>query len=554
MDFFYDGQVRRYVTQFMRFFIGFKWQSGDGKQQTIPVTYGDMTRQVAAIIKDNSENKMSTVPKISCYITGMELDTSRLADATYVSKINIRERSYDFNDAGEAVYNNTPGANYTIERLMPTPYKLTMKADIWTSNTDQKLQLLEQILVFFNPSFEIQTTDNYIDWTSLSVVNLKTLNFSSRTIPMGTESDIDICSLEFDMPIWVTTPAKVKKLGIVKDIITNIFNDDGSLIGIDQLELGLQDPGTPTVSTTFDNFGVLLLKSSNGEANDFDLSVLPNAEVHLSNNSIDLPYKKGDRIDWNLVIERHGQEYRPGFSRVYFRQPSGYEIMGTFTVNPIDPTYMVVHIDQEHRPLNSVIYSLTNPKTPSGGGRTSIDAIIDPYKFNPLERSHGRDAGVRYLVLDDVNNSDNVGGLMLYGQNPLDGSSRDGYDGPDAWKNANGTDAVIKANAIIEWSGTAWIDLTPEWKISSKLEANQSAVVYKEGDIVKFNGGMFRVINNIIRSDNLYDPTQSSDFQTFSMYITNAKTGVQYTWDGEQWLRSFEGEYQSGYWRLDLDP
>jgi len=554
MDFFYDGQVRRYVTQFMRFFIGFKWQAGDGAQQTIPVTYGDMTRQVAAIIRDNSENKMPTVPKISCYITGMELDTSRLADATFVSKINIRERGYDFNDAGEAVYNNTPGANYTIERLMPTPYKLTMKADIWTSNTDQKLQLLEQILVFFNPSFEIQTTDNYIDWTSLSVVNLKTLNFSSRTIPVGTESDIDICSLEFDMPIWVTTPAKVKKLGIVKDIIANIFNDDGSLIGIDQLEMGLQHPNSPTTSTTFDDFGVLLLKSTNGQANDYDLSVLANTEVHLSNSSVDIPYKKGDRIDWQSVLQKYGQEYRPGFSRIYFRQPSGYEIMGTFTVNPIDPTYMVVSIDQEHRPLNSVIYSLTNPKTPSGGGRTSIDAIIDPYKFNPLERVGGRDVGVRYLVLDDVNNSINIGGLMLYGQDPLDGSSRDGYDGPDAWKNANGTDAVIKANAIIEWSGTAWIDLTPEWKISSKLEANQSAVVYKEGDIVKFNDGMFRVINNVTRANNLYDPTQSSDFQSFSMYITNAKTGVQYTWDGEQWLRSFEGEYQSGYWRLDLDP
>ena len=56
---------------------------------------------------------------------------------------------------------------------MPTPYTLSMKADIWTSNTDQKLQLLEQILVLFNPALEIQTTDNYIDWTSLSVVYLR---------------------------------------------------------------------------------------------------------------------------------------------------------------------------------------------------------------------------------------------------------------------------------------------------------------------------------------------------------------------------------------------
>jgi hypothetical protein len=30
-------------------------------------------------------------------------------------------------------------------------------------------------------------------------------------------------------------------------------------------------------------------------------------------------------------------------------------------------------------------------------------------------------------------------------------------------------------------------------------------------------------------------------------------TGVQYKWDGAQWLRSFEGEYAAGYWRFDLD-
>ena len=53
MDFFYDGQIRRYVTQFMRVFIGFKYQAGDGEQRQIPVMYGDLTRQVASIIKDN---------------------------------------------------------------------------------------------------------------------------------------------------------------------------------------------------------------------------------------------------------------------------------------------------------------------------------------------------------------------------------------------------------------------------------------------------------------------------------------------------------------------
>jgi methylenetetrahydrofolate dehydrogenase (NADP+)/methenyltetrahydrofolate cyclohydrolase len=134
MEFFYDGQIRRYVTQFMRIFIGFKYQSGDETQTAVPVMYGDMTRQVAAIIRENSENKMPSVPRIACYITGLELDRTRLADATYVSKINIQERDYvrpDEADYREGVreYKGRQGNAYTVERLMPTPFVLKMKAD-----------------------------------------------------------------------------------------------------------------------------------------------------------------------------------------------------------------------------------------------------------------------------------------------------------------------------------------------------------------------------------------------------------------------------------------
>ena len=63
MDYFYDGQIRRYVTQFMRVFIGFKYKTGGDTpvEKHVPVMYGDLTRQVASIIKDNSENKNNSL-------------------------------------------------------------------------------------------------------------------------------------------------------------------------------------------------------------------------------------------------------------------------------------------------------------------------------------------------------------------------------------------------------------------------------------------------------------------------------------------------------------
>jgi len=481
MDFFYDGQIRRYVTQFMRIFIGFKYKSGDGELRHVPVMYGDLSRSVASIIKDNSENKMPSVPRISCYISNLELDTSRLADASFVSKMNLRERQYDsFDNNGDPIYGNSQGANYTIERLMPTPYKLSMKADIWTSNTDQKLQLLEQMLVLFNPSLEIQTTDNYIDWTSLSVVDLNSIIFSSRTIPQGTENDIDICSIDCSMPIYITPPAKVKQLGVVKSVIMNIFSEDGDVININNLVYN----GNPNskVITTPSNFGVLLLKSNNGQSNDYDLSLL-DAHEAVKNLGLDVPQRMGDRLDWHLILDQH-EAYQPGISQIFFLQPNGNELRGTFVINEVDSTYLLVTI--EDKPSNTII-----------SGRTTIDAIIDPIKFNP----RGSAVGTRFLILEDINPS--VGFYDSDQDGVPTGAGESLLPGVYAWGNLR-----ANANDIIEWNGSSWT--------------------------IIFNS----------QGNNLTPP----------VYVQNLTTGIQYKWDGEQWLKSFEGEYTAGYWRFVMNP
>jgi hypothetical protein len=537
MDYFYDAQVRRYVTQFMRIFIGFQYKTSDGTLKHVPVMYGDMSRQVATIIKENTENKLPTVPRIACYISGLEMDTSRLSDATFVSKMNIRERNWQ-NDDGEIVYDNSQGGNYTIERLMPTPFNLSMKADIWTSNVDQKLQLFEQITVLFNPSLAIQTTDNYVDWTSLSVVDLKNIIFSSRTIPQGVDTDIDIMTIEFKMPMYITPPAKVKKLGVIRNVIMNVFSDTGDVLGLEDLIYN-QAAGDIGLKNTPNNYGVLLLKSNNNIDTDYDLSVLDANEL-VSSTGYELPEKSGDRIDWHQVLELYGG-YTPGISMIYFLQPDGNEIRGTFVVNQIDPSYLLVSI--EDKPSNTVIVSTAVP-----GGKTTVDAVVDPYKFNPIEVFGGAaniPEGTRYLILDDVNNSDNVG-------SSISRPTFYNYDGPDAWKNLDNSDPVLPANSIIEWTGSQWEVLNPQWIVSQAPGDN--TIAYVEGEIVIYQERAFVATSNITHAENTSIPTENAKFQEISIYFTNLRTGIQYRWVEAQWLKSFEGEYDSGYWRFDLDP
>src|SRR6056300_1588224 len=121
MQHFYDGQIRRYITQIVRLMSHFTYKDSSGNLVQVPVMYGDITRQVGSILRDNSENKIPSVPRMGVYITSLSQDSARLSDSSFVSKIHIRERDYDTNTE---TYTGTQGKNYTVERLMPTPYIL----------------------------------------------------------------------------------------------------------------------------------------------------------------------------------------------------------------------------------------------------------------------------------------------------------------------------------------------------------------------------------------------------------------------------------------------
>ena len=123
--------------------------------------------------------------------------------------------------------------------------------------------------------------------------------------------------------------------------------------------------------------------------------------------------------------------------------------------------------------------------SPIGNNRGTIDAIVDPQKSGPGHGLPLPQAGTRYLILGE-----GIGGEV-------------NEDGPDAWKNSDGTDFVADANQIIEWDGSKWH--------------------------IIFDGTLQNTI-----------------------YITNVFTGIQYKWNGEEFVLSVAGEYGPGEWRLEL--
>ena len=300
MQHFYDGQIRRYVTQMIRLLSNFTYKDGKGALVKVPVMYGDITRQVGHIMRDNSENKIPSAPRISVYISGLQLDRDRISDSTFVSKVHLRERSYD--STGKE-YLNTQGKNVTVERLMPTPYTLEMTADIWSTNTDQKLQIMEQILMMFNPSLEIQTTDNYVDWTSLSVVELETVNFSSRSIPVGTENEIDVSQLSVKTPIYISPPTKVKKLGVITNIVMSIFDESRGTIDLGESMPELKaysDGGAESPTTDFEDAN----KSKRKDTASVRVTTYNNLDLLVMGNVAKLIHKgKIGGVTWTQYVD-----------------------------------------------------------------------------------------------------------------------------------------------------------------------------------------------------------------------------------------------------------
>ena len=461
---FYEGQLRKFLTQFIRILSNFSVETGKAKDgqinlRAVPVVYGDPTRQVANIIRNNSENALNYAPKIACYVRELNYDRERMQNPYHVEKQHLRERDLD----SDGNYTNQLGAGYTVEKVMPSPFRLEVTADIFSSNTDQKLQILEQILYLFNPDFEIQKTDNYIDWTSLSYVELTGITFSSRTIPVGADSEIDVASMTFSMPIWLSPPVKVKKLGVVQKIIMSIYNDDGGIAkGLIDGELASRSFITPN------NFGLLVTGNQLRLLGTTGTNVKSGGDgFHTDARDPGLadPFETfGPALNWKIVLDQYGKVIN-GTSQIRLDQPNGNQIIGTIATTTLDDTILLYTIDDDTIPSNTL---------------TAVKKIINPATFDPGTPANGD----RYLVINDVG------------------------DSTASFRSSTWGTLVAKVGDIIEYNSS-----TGKWNIA-------------------------------------FD---ASDPDSTQHYVTNLNTGIQYKFNGTEWVKSYEGVYKQGTWSIVLD-
>jgi hypothetical protein len=442
-QFFYDEQIRRFLLQFTRIFSNFQVEYGpaNSDQATlvrVPVRYGDWTRLAQTVNQDNSASALPSTPLMTFYITGMDYDRPRMQEPYFIDRKAVRQRYYDVNTD---TYETAQGNAFTIERLMPVPYKMTLTLDIWTSNTNQKFQIFEQIATLFNPALEIQSTDSFIDWTSLSVVELDQTTWTSRTIPQGTENPIDIMTMRFTLPIWISSPAMVKKLGVVEKIIMSVFDAQGDAVEAIQnsdLLLGTRQKFTPY------RYQVLLVGNK--------LQALKySAVIDEPNVSTALPDQPPSNEFWPAILEMYGG-FRPGISQIRLDNQWGTtdQIIATATVDPTDDRFLLLDIDADTVPQNTL---------------APVDAVIDPLLSGPGAGLPVAAIGQRYLILNDIGNAANQYPSSAWGALIAQANDIIEYDGSDWVVTFGSTTTVdniqyttnVTTGLQYLWTGNAWV-------------------------------------------------------------------------------------------------
>ena len=440
VPYFYDKQLRKYIQQFIRIFAGFQVamhvnEEGEIVYQTVPVRYGDVSRMAAHIVRENSENMLQTTPFISCHVTGLEPAPNMRTFPQYEETVPVYEKKY--NEETNS-YENEVGQQYSIKRHQPVPYQLTMQVDMWTSNTEQKLQLLEQILVLFNPTLNIHTNNNAMDWSTLSYVELIATTWSMRAIPSGIDDIIDISTMTFTLPVLINPPAKVVKNTVIHTIIDNI--EDVTDEGLESLRAG--ENYTPL----FTSYKIVTLEQYKMK---FNIDNSGNATAQLLNQNGSNLDDNSVALNWANVLKPFGV-VRDDVSQMRLKQTADpadttNDIIGNIKINTTNANLLDIILDSSTVPSNT---------------QGVVDAVIDPQINSPGDGTLTAAAtGDRYLLTKDV--------AFGIGWNGSAGKENDiiQYNG-SSW------DIVFDASSIttvqyitntttqdsLKWTGSKWVN------------------------------------------------------------------------------------------------
>lgn len=234
-NFWYDEQFVTYITNFMAVFSEFHVSIGknDFNSETnlvkVPVRYGGVDRVVESIISGNTQNAPLRLPLFSVKLADVQMAQERAKGTGTEERKVVLPR-------GQSM----PDGMLVMRRRTPVPYKLFFELNVFTSNELHKFQIMEQILSTFDPSMQVQSSDDPFDGGKINIIQLENINFEEN-YPSGVDKKVVQFSLIFSTYGWLQVPINFKQ-DYIKKIQLKIQKLSQDTSFLDIIDSEINDP------------------------------------------------------------------------------------------------------------------------------------------------------------------------------------------------------------------------------------------------------------------------------------------------------------------------
>jgi len=212
--YFYHEIIRKTVVSFGTLFNQIYIKHKNDSDQTIseirvPLAYGPRQKFLARIEQQSELNKpiQITLPRMSFEMNSIQYDASRKTTVTQTFK---------------AVDNQ----NRAKKVFMPVPYNLGFELNILSKLNDDALQIIEQILPFFQPAFNITVdlVDSIGEKRDLAVV-LDSISFQDDYEGDFSTRRALIYTLQFSVKTYLFGPIADSTDGLIKKVQVDYYAD-----------------------------------------------------------------------------------------------------------------------------------------------------------------------------------------------------------------------------------------------------------------------------------------------------------------------------------------
>ena len=268
--YFYHEIIRKTVIAFGTLFndVHIRHQDAAGKdinEMKVPVSYGPRQKFLARIQQQPDLNKATqlSLPRMSFEVNNITYDPSRKTGVTQTFKVKDGKQ--------------------VKKVFMPVPYNLGFELNILTKLQDDSLQIVEQILPFFQPGFtltidlvnsigekrdvpmvldSINFTDDYEGNFETRRALIYTLNFTAKTFMFGPVADsTDGLIRKVQLDYYTDTNTRTASREMRYTVAAKAKKDYNEDSVIDQYDDPLIPPG--------DDFGFTEERTFYGDSKDF---------------------------------------------------------------------------------------------------------------------------------------------------------------------------------------------------------------------------------------------------------------------------------------------